>query len=817
MHNVAVEHSSDTPISTGLGGPASDTPKEQSAYKGYLHMFSRKQPLRLQFGLAEGWFSLFLLSVIVYSTVGSVEAVGWVEHLDVLPLTTALGLIAGLIAAKQRRLRRLHLHLLAASGAVLIAFWQTARADYAGNVFALVQRIQQWLVVAFAGVDSSIFLLLITALIFALAYTSAWLVYRTRRPWLMIAANIVVLLIHLTYAASGYVVLLIVFLVASMLLLLRFNVYESVQGWRRQGLRHSDNLGWDFMQAGVLVSIGVVIFAWLLPWGYINATAAQFLHANSRQWIQLQSHWDRLVSVNEGVTVPNHGDFANTLVLGGNPNLTNDVVFTVQSDDGLQYLESLSYETYNGRSWTDGPTRSTSVKTSQSIGSESALWRQLQQKITVVNPPGEQYPYLLGATQIASVDQPAMVLTSATNGSVVAWLAKQGNLAQGEHYAVTSYISAADIQTLRSVPLPADSPTLPVNHDGPTPLNSYDPSIVSTYLQLPGNLDPNVKRLAQDIVTQAHATTMYDKAIALESYLRANYRYDVNIHLPAGEEGVSWFLFRSGHRGFCNYFSSAMTIMARLVGMPARVVTGYTNGHFDPQHNQWVIHGTDAHSWVQLYFAGYGWVNFEPSASFSSFVRPLPGSANTASGITPSGQGSIGGQNNPGRPKHLNMPDAQGSDVTSTPAALQAQWRQGVSVTLGSILLLVLLGLLLFGIWWHSLFRGRRASAQMYGRICLLGQWAGVPLRRWQTPYEYIRALTELTPAQATTLERFGDIYVRDLWADPASKEHPRRSGETGELPDLWKHLQPALFGYLVRHPYFLGWLARRRGSKGFH
>ncbi|TME61339.1 MAG: transglutaminase domain-containing protein, partial [Chloroflexi bacterium] len=67
----------------------------------------------------------------------------------------------------------------------------------------------------------------------------------------------------------------------------------------------------------------------------------------------------------------------------------------------------------------------------------------------------------------------------------------------------------------------------------------------------------------------------------LETYLRTNYSYDVNIRLPAGQEGVSWFLFRSGNRGFCNYFSTAMAVMARTLGIPARVAVGYTNGQLD--------------------------------------------------------------------------------------------------------------------------------------------------------------------------------------------------------------------------------------------
>ncbi len=143
-----------------------------------------------------------------------------------------------------------------------------------------------------------------------------------------------------------------------------------------------------------------------------------------------------------------------------------------------------------------------------------------------------------------------------------------------------------------------------------------------------------------------------------------------------------------------------MAIMARLLGMPARVVAGYTNGQFDPRHNQWVIRGTDAHAWTQIYFATYGWVNFEPSAGFSGFERPLPGSANFAPPINLGGQGSTTGKNNPGHGRVPNSPDDL-TPVTTTQAVAQVQLRERISFTLGILILLVLLGLLLFSIWWR--------------------------------------------------------------------------------------------------------------------
>ncbi len=771
----------------------------------------RRPTFHLHIGLEEGWFSLFLLATVVYSAIWSVQAAQWVDHLNILSLTTAFGLVGGVIAAKQQRLPRLPVHLIAIVLGLLLAFWQTAGADYAGSTTAFANAMHQWLVTAFSGAtneDDSIFLFFITALGFVLAYTSAWLVYRTRSPWLMITANAVVLLINLSNIDAGYIVFLVVFLMASLLLLLRFNLHESIRRWKRQGLRYADDLGWDVMQAGALISIGILIFSWLLPSDYTNAAAAQIWNSDSNPWVQIQNDWNRLISVGGPFNLANHGNFRDTLVLGGNPNLNNDVVFTVQSDNSSagEYLETLSYETYDGRGWSNGQTYSVSLRANQSVPPEGALEHTAQQVITVVNPPGEQYPYLLGPSQIASTDQPAQVLVSNSTGSVITFLRKSGRLVAGEHYTVVSYISSADEKTLRTVPFPKDAPQLPTSHDTLPPVTYYDPNILGTYLQLPRSLDPNILTLAKHIT--ANYPTMYDKAVALQDYLHNTFTYNVNIQLPPGEEGVSWFLFNSGRQGFCNYFATAMAIMARWLGMPARVVAGYTNGQFDANHTHRIIRGTDAHAWTQIYFAGYGWVNFEPSASFSTFNRPAPGQfPGGSSTVSPGGLGKPSGTKKPSRPE---ITDTGGNSPTTTSAQTQAQWGQRVGLTLGGVILLVLFSAILFSLWWRRLFRGYSLSAQLYGRLCLLANWAGITLERSQTPYESIHALTAAAPEEAVPLERLGDIYVRERWADPASAEHPRSTGEVGELPDLWKRLQPRFFLYVLRHPHFLRWLPAR-------
>lgn len=774
--------------------------------------------IQIRLHLDEGWFSLILVAIVVYSTIWSIQVAGWVNHLNILSWTTALGLILGVVAAKQSRLPRYIVHPAAILIALLLAFWQTSGAFYDASVIGLFHGIQRWFLGILAGgngEDDSIFLLFITALSFLLAYSSAWLVYHTRKPWLMIIANAVVLLINLSNLDPGFVIFLVVFLLASLLLVLRFNLYESVRRWKRQGLRYADDLGWDVMQAGAIISIAILIFSWFLPYGYTNPLASQIWNLNGNPILQLENTWNRIVSMEGGTNVSNHGNFRDTLVLGGNPNLNHAVVFQVDSTDPAQYLTALTYDTYDGyRAWSNGPTSTDPIAADYTIPSESQYVHPIIAHITVVNPPGEQNQYLFGASQIGQADQAATVVYDQNDGDLVALLQKNGKLVSGEHYTVTSYISSEDEDTLRTVPMPANSPRFPSNYQGQYPATYYDPGTLAENIQLPKGLDPNIASLAKQVT--ANAPTMYDKVAALETYLRTNFKYNVNINPPQDQELVSWFLFRSGRQGFCNYFATAMTIMARTLGIPARVAVGYTNGTPDPKTHENVIDGTDAHAWTQVYFAGYGWINFEPSAGFSQFERPVPGefqSGSTSKVDTGSLKNLGGTRSKLGRGIEEN--NINSSSVT--PSARAAAVGEQIGYALGAIILLILLALLFFSIWWRRLFRNYKVSTRIIARLCVLANWAGIDLRPSQTPYEYAHVLAIAAPSEAATIERLSDIYVREIWANPQSAEHPRRSGEIGEMESLWQRLQPRLFLYVLRHPSFLLTLPVRAGRSYQH
>jgi len=138
---------------------------------------------------------------------------------------------------------------------------------------------------------------------------------------------------------------------------------------------------------------------------------------------------------------------------------------------------------------------------------------------------------------------------------------------------------------------------------------TYPPQISNVYLQLP-RLDRRVSELARQIT--ANAPTAYDQAVALELYLKTHYAYTLVLPSERHADPLAYFLFER-KRGHCEYFASAMAVMLRTLGIPSRVVNGFRGGEFNDVTGSYIIRGRDAHSWVEAYFPGQGWVSFDPT------------------------------------------------------------------------------------------------------------------------------------------------------------------------------------------------------------
>ncbi len=132
------------------------------------------------------------------------------------------------------------------------------------------------------------------------------------------------------------------------------------------------------------------------------------------------------------------------------------------------------------------------------------------------------------------------------------------------------------------------------------------------YLELPDTVPERVRALARDLT--ANAPTPFDQALAIETYLR-KFPYTLEVPAPPiNRDAADYFLFDL-KKGYCDYYATAMTVLARAAGLPARLVIGYASGTYDPYTAQYVVRQADAHAWTEIYFAGIGWIQFEPTAS----------------------------------------------------------------------------------------------------------------------------------------------------------------------------------------------------------
>ena len=138
---------------------------------------------------------------------------------------------------------------------------------------------------------------------------------------------------------------------------------------------------------------------------------------------------------------------------------------------------------------------------------------------------------------------------------------------------------------------------------------NYPEPVGRIYLQLP-RLDPRVKPLADVIASRSG--NAYDKAMAIEQYLDSHYAYTLDLSGPPAHDPLANFLF-TRRSGQCEYFASAMAIMLRAEGIPARYVTGFAPGQYNDVGGDYIIRESDAHAWVEVYFPGYGWITFDPT------------------------------------------------------------------------------------------------------------------------------------------------------------------------------------------------------------
>jgi len=336
------------------------------------------------------------------------------------------------------------------------------------------------------------------------------------------------------------------------------------------------------LERGFLVRVALLSFVMLFMSGLLFVAFPRV----TRQWMgRGVSLTNSVIGFSDRVSLGDHGSR-----LYPNPEVVLRVEFASQRPpDEALYWRGRSYEVFDGVAWS----RTARLYRREPRGGfYRERWAQ---------PPVEQFIYA------APLDV-----------NVVFALSPVVDLSGGNRYLRFDRTPTGDL-FFRGTPAPTyhavSLPAQPTDEEIRGKPAAYAPGD-STFLQLPA-LSGRVHQLA-DSLTADHQHRL-DKARAIERYLRTQFRYTLDLPATAAETGLEYFLFqrRAGH---CEYFSTAMVILLRSVGIPARNVNGFLGGQWNEFGNFLTVTQNQAHSWVEVYFPDWGWIRFDPTPAASGGV-----------------------------------------------------------------------------------------------------------------------------------------------------------------------------------------------------
>jgi len=289
--------------------------------------------------------------------------------------------------------------------------------------------------------------------------------------------------------------------------------------------------------------------------------------------------------------------------------LSDAIVMYVRSPS-RSYWRSHSYDEYSGVSW------SQSDKSLLEMEPEVGVYYKLDKPLgspLYAQPAGEGQRIVQSFTIVRQ--QPNLVF-AAYRPSEIYITASQLSLDSGDGIRLPEALKPGFTYSVASLRPNFDPELL---RQASTEYPAY---ITHRYLQLPNNISQRTKNLAGRLT--ADHTNPYDKVTALADYLRTEYPYNnFPPPHPPGAEVVDTFLFED-QQGICEQYVTALVVMARSLGIPARLTTGYGAGTHNPITNYYEVRLNDAHSWAEVYFPGYGWVPFDPTPGWTPQPYPTP-------------------------------------------------------------------------------------------------------------------------------------------------------------------------------------------------
>ena len=675
----------------------------------------------------------------------------------------------------------------------------------------LAARVVQWFSIAVNGgvsYDNEMFILEMSLIVWLAAYVTIFTVFRHRQVWSALVPGGALVLIMFHYAPVNLTIYALAFLVVSILLVIRFNLMEQEEHWRAYHVFYRPDVRFDFFRGGVIFSVALLMAAWFAPTLSPAQTTEVFSNFD-RQWRSAQSQWNRLFANLNYKPDPLLGanTFSQNLELGGPRTLTAEPVMVVQAPAG-RYWRAAVYDTYDGKGWSSQDTVEVAFGTNNP---------QLSLPFFRARTPITQTFQLFrdGATVLYALSDPVTVNRKAHGKATVVtaeemrrsplnyWAGKKEpwyfevtfiesdrRLRAEEPYQVVSMLSVATKEQLQN-----DTARIP-------------DWILARYTQLPDGIPQRVFDLAKEIT--ANKPTAYDKASAIEQYLRENIAYNEGIPLPpADRDKVDYILFDL-KQAYCDYYATSMIVMLRSLGIPARLAAGYARGRpetLEDRRIAYMVQNKDAHSWVEVFFPTYGWVEFEPTAAQPGIERLTNRDRNGNAGITaPADEFSpIDRARDVEAEGNLSAPTPEPPTVQfALPfwgnVSLPAGTARAVGIGFGWILGLGAAALA----GWYALKRMRLVGGvsstpdapnvpsvgAVYAALVRLANWMGIKKRPWQTVYEHASQIERAVPEASAEIEFISAVYVRQTFSPQPTDDTTVKA----QVVQAWEKIRPLLF-----------------------
>jgi transglutaminase-like putative cysteine protease len=753
-------------------------------------------------------WSALIVFLLTFAIAQSTSTAAWVNGIEVITLVALLGavLLAVLALTPIPWPAGLGLGMLLGPVIALIAAGPVLHATHpldpglvsGGGVSLHILSIW-WTRITdgSAANDPSFYLFLICWLMWVTGAWLSWCVLRWRKPMLGLipgAAAFATNLLNVPQNQNGYTLSILVLTLA---LLLWTNYTGSIASATHAHVKLTGDARWDFWESGLVAMAGLIVLAIMLP---PLSTVDRTVDVESSlfsNWAQLQQRLNHPGIVGVGSGAAGTTGFATDVPLGGALTRTRDPVFTytvIGDFAGARYFRGVNETSTFGGEWrypnapgfrqaitkNQVPPYSEPYQKLAVAGVAVKMIRPPIGNADIVFYPGELYRVdrntVATQVQLPSVTQSGTIQFGDLN-TIDRLSSVQPGTSAGNYRVTIEYSSATD----------AELQAAGTNY----------PAWLQPYSALPagGYRTPEVQQrihdLAVSIVNSAGATNPYDAANAIQNYLRdpRNYTYTLTPpKTPVGVDPLFFFLFQS-KQGYCEFFASAMGDMLRSIGIPTRLVNGFGPGSFDNQTNAYVVRGEDAHTWVESYFPGYGWIPFEPTPDSGGGYVPIPrGSQGQTLCLRDENcdpGAAVGGTvgvplptSTPRGPRNPNDPGPPASTFV-----LRAPDAGTLTKIVGIILAIVLVLLAAVARYLRP-----RTVMGVWKRTLALAEMAGAKRRPGETPLELGRRLQQRFPEASEPVGALAGGFVVAAYAPDDVAASARSS-----VMEAWSALRPLL------------------------